>query len=83
MFGGKKVTTKKGKTITLLNPSQKAEKYACELRERHAMTNDGRFKADEDGPFPLTDTQKAYRSGYLDARKDSARAYNYNKRKGR
>ena len=71
----------RGKTVTLLNPSEKGKKYANELKTKIRHTNDGRFVKDEDGPLPLTDTALAYRSGYLDARKDNAKAYKHNKKK--
>ena len=83
MFGGKKITTKKGKTITLLNPAQKARKFADELSTGMHYTNDGKYKPDKNGEIGLTDAQRAYRSGYLDARKDGAKVYKYNKKKGR
>lgn len=86
-WGGK---TKKGKTpkhgvtvkykdgteTTLLNPSGKATKYAFELGTNSSVTNDGRFKTDKDGnEISLTEKQRAYRSGYLDAQNDNAKAY--------
>lgn len=83
MFGGKKVKNKKGKTVTLLNPAQKGKKFSKELKEGYAISNSGKYRRDEDGPIPLSDTQLAYRSGYLDARKDSAKCYNYNQKKTR
>lgn len=74
-FGGKKVRTNNGKTITLLNPSEKAGKYAAELKTGIRYTNEGGYKADANGDVGLSDTQRAYRSGYLDARKDDAKAF--------
>ncbi len=72
-----KVTNKRGKQVTLLNPSEKGRKCADELRAGVRITNDGDFKRDNDGyAIPLTDTQKAWRSGYLAAQKDSAACYN-------
>ncbi len=82
MFGGKKITTKKGKTITLLNPAQKGIKYSVELRDKIKLSNNGDVKIDEHGgAIVLTDSQAAYRAGYLDARKDSAKAYKHNQKK--
>ena len=80
----KTITTKKGKTITLLNPSEKGKKFAAELRNNTRYTNDKKKKADKDGVLlSLSDTQRAYRSGYLDARKDSANCYKHSlKKKG-
>ena len=66
---------KNGKEVTLLNPSEKGRKFALELKEGHRYTNAGKLKADEDGPIPLSDTEKAWRSGYLSAQKDSANAW--------
>lgn len=80
-FGGKKVKTKKGNTITLLNPAQKAAKYAAELSTGIRYTNEGSYKVDKNGEVGLSDVQRAYRSGYLDSRTDGARAYKYNLRK--
>lgn len=69
---------KKGKEITLLNPSEKGRKCADELRAGVHATNDGMLKRDRYGnPIPLTDTEKAWRGGYLAARRDSANCYNF------
>ena len=76
------VKTKTGKKHTLLNPAEKGRKYAAEIRTGAALTNDGEFKKNKDGSYKgLTKVQQAYRGGYLDARKDSARAYKAKKRK--
>ena len=65
------VINRKGQTITLLNPSEKGQLYARELKDNYnPRTGDG-----------LTKGQRAYRSGYLDARKDNAKAYKHNKAK--
>lgn len=80
-FGGKKVKTKKGNTITLLNPAEKGRKFADELATNMHFTNDGEYKPDKNGEIGLTDTQRAYRAGYLDSRKDNAKAYKHNKKK--
>ncbi len=79
-----KIKTKKGKSITLLTPKEKGEKYADELRNNIRYTNDGKYKADKDGVVDsLNKSQRAYRSGYLDARKDIGKAYAYSKKKKR
>jgi len=66
-----KVTNRNGYTVTLLNPSEKGQLYARELKDNYnPRTGDG-----------LTKSQRAYRSGYLDARKDNAKAYKHNKKK--
>ena len=73
-----------GGTVTLLNPSEKGTKFADELRNGAKQTNDGFIKFNADGkPVKLTSTEASYRMGYLDAQKDSARAYNHNKKKGK
>ena len=65
------VRTKSGKTRVLLNPSEKAGIYAAELKANaSSMTG-----AD------LSKNQRAYRSGYLDARRDNARAWKHNQKK--
>ena len=76
-----KVTRKDGKQITLLNPSEKATKFANELATGIRKTNDGNYKPDKFGDVGLSKEQRAYRSGYLDARKDSAKAWKHNQKK--
>ena len=68
----KVVYTKKGNKKILRNPAEKSKRYARQLKNK-AVTETGEV---------LTDTQLAYRSGYLDARRDNAKAYNHNKKKG-
>lgn len=64
----------------LLTPAGKGEKFASELKQGIKINNDGKVKQDEFGmPIALTDKQRAYRGGYLDAQKDSARLYNAKK----
>ena len=76
-----KVKSRNGKDVTLLNPSEKGRKYADELRNGVKQTNEGMLKWGDDGkPERLTDKAKAYRAGYLDAQKDSAKAYKSKKR---
>ena len=62
---GKTVHTKNGKTIKLLNPDQKGRRYARELKEGVNIYTGEK----------LTKTQKAWRAGQLQARKDSAKCY--------
>lgn len=70
-----KINGKNG-PVTLLNPSEKGRKFADELKNGVKQTNTGHLKMGKDSkPIRLTDTEKAYRSGYLSARKDSAKAY--------
>ncbi len=66
--------TKKGKTITLLNPFEKGKKYYLEQMANVRTTNSGEIK--DDGK-PLTPEQKAYRAGYLAAQKDSRKAFKH------
>lgn len=69
---GVKCETRNGKVFTLLNPHEKGSKAAVELRSgRNVYT----------GEY-LSGTQKAYRSCYLAAQKDSARCYNAKKNLG-
>lgn len=71
-----------GKNVTLLNPAEKGRKYAAELKAGIHATNDGKVKKNKAGKrIRLSDTQKAYRSGYLTARKDNAKCYKAKKRK--
>lgn len=73
----RKVETRTGKIITLLNPSEKGKKFANEMKYGYAKTNDMKTKRDERGKaIPLTKEQRAYRAGYLAHSKDSANAYN-------
>lgn len=68
--------SKKGKSVTLLNPSEKAAKAAKELKLNCRFTNDGEVKKNSMGGLSvLTPEERAYRAGYLDARKDGAKAY--------
>ena len=62
----KVIKTKGGKSIKLLNPAEKGKRYANQLKT-------GKVK--ETGK-KLTDSEKAWRSGYLSARSDSADCYN-------
>lgn len=64
-------TTKTGKKIILRNPAEKAKRYARQLKNGY-VTETGE-KITKDG--------RAYRAGYLDSRKDSAKAWKYNRKK--
>ena len=73
------VTFSDGSTKRLLTPCGKGAKYAAELHEGVHYTNTGRVKTNQNGVARrITDTEAAYRSGYLAAQKDSARAYKAN-----
>lgn len=80
---GKTVKSKNGKDITLLDPSAKAGKFASELKDNQHYTNKGVKKVGKSGTSELTDVERAYRGGYLDARKDSAKAFKHNQKKGK
>lgn len=65
----------------MLRPSEKSRKYALELKKGYHITNFGKPKTDAEGcVYGLSNTQQAYRSGYLDARKDITKVYNYHNR---
>ena len=71
-----KTTSRSGNPVTLLNPAEKGEKYANELRTGVKQTNDGVTKTDEKGkPIRLTEEERRFRVGYLNARKDGANAW--------
>lgn len=73
---GTVVTFKDGTKTTLLNPSGKGKKFAFELSTGTRVTNGGDFKKDDNGnEIPLSGEQRAFRSGYLTAQKDNAKAY--------
>lgn len=77
---GVRCTRADGTVVTLLNPSGKADKFFKEKQSGLRRTNDGFLKRDEFGlEIPLSESQRAYRAGYLDAQKDSARAYKVKK----
>ena len=60
----------------LLNPCEKGKKAFYELQEGVHYTNEGKVKVNKQNkPIRLSDTKRAYRSGYLAAQKDSRRAY--------
>lgn len=64
------VLTDGNKDIVVLHPAGKGKKYAAELKNNKRYTNDSKPK-----DKPLTKEGRAYRSGYLQARKDSAKAW--------
>ena len=74
------VKSKKGKNVTLLNPAERAEKFALELETGKKQTNNGEWKKKNGQWVELTKTEAAFRSGYLQARKDNAKAYKSKKR---
>jgi len=60
-----------------LNPSQKAKKYAQELRSKKRLCNDLTTVKNE----PLTSNGASWRMGYLAARKDATEVWKANKEK--
>ena len=73
---GTRVTYDDGTDRILLTPAGKGAKAAKELRWGVCMTNSGQVKVDKDGVTKkLTKEQRAWRSGYLSARKDNAAAW--------
>lgn len=66
-----RITTKNGHKIVLLNPSEKSKRFARQMKN-------GVIK--ETGK-KLSPTDYAFRAGYLEARKDIAKAFNSNKKK--
>ena len=76
------VTAKNGKKVRLLTPDQKGAKAAVELKKGVKLTNFGQVKRNKNGsPCKLDKSERSYRAGYLDARKDNAKAYKHNKKK--
>lgn len=89
-YGNEKVKTKSGKSVklgtqfankdgetkVLLNPAGKGVKYSVELKNGKRYTNKGEPKRDRSGkPMKLSKAQRAFRAGYLQSRKDGAKAY--------
>ncbi len=61
----------------LLNPQEKRAKAFAELKSGVKRTNSGAYKLDDKKKaMRLTAEERAYRSGYIAAQNDSARAYN-------
>lgn len=70
------VKNRRGKDVMLLNPREKGSKMFDELTNGVHLTNDGHIKFDKNGkPRRLSDTQKAYRSGFLAAQRESRKAF--------
>lgn len=61
-----RIKTDSGITIVLRNPSEKAKRYARQMKSGVVR---------ETGEL-LTKTDMAYRAGYLDARNDNAKLFN-------
>lgn len=60
----KVIQSKSGKKIVLLNPAEKGKRFSRQLKSGKGFNGE-----------KLTASQRAFRSGYLAARSDSAKAY--------
>lgn len=77
-----KVINRRGGKVVLLNPQEKRDKFFNELYNGVALTNENNVKYKRNGKFKyLTDVQKAYRSGYIQAQNDSAKCYKARKKR--
>lgn len=75
------VKGKNGRSVVLLNPAEKGEKYAKELKQNRKRTNAGSFKLNKNKQsIKLSKAERAYRAGYLDARNDGAKAFKARRR---
>ena len=60
----------------LLNPNERAGKFAKEIKQKKAYTNDGYRKLNDNGKqIKLTKEQLAFRAGYLAHATDSQKAF--------
>lgn len=76
------VNKKTGNVFVLLNPYEKGKKYAIELRHDKKITNGGVRKKNKSGNYvKLSKQARAYRSGYLQARKDNANCFKARKKR--
>lgn len=68
--------------FTRLSPKRKGRKAAYELRTGKRFTNNGEVKRGSNGKqLSVTKLGRAYRAGYLDARKDIGQAVQAVKKK--
>lgn len=71
-----KIIENNGRKIILANPSDKARKYASELKSKQKLTYSGEVKKDKNGKkIKLNKASASYRIGYLQARSDNAKAF--------
>lgn len=71
-----KIIEKNGRKVILANPSDKARKYASELKSKQKLTYSSEVKKDKNGKkIKLNKTSASYRIGYLQARSDNAKAF--------
>lgn len=75
----KQFTQEDGSVHTYLGPKEKGHKFSKELKDNTRYTNagyqNGQKKLKDGKAQSLSDTERAYRSGYLDARSDIGYAY--------
>lgn len=72
------VKNKKGKDVTLLNPTEKVQKALIELKYGVHLTNNLCEKRDKHGKvIPLTNEERAYRAGQVSMAQDSQKAYKF------
>ena len=69
------VKDSQGRMIPKFNPAEKAYNYA------RALKTGEYYHVRKNRTIKLTEKQKAYMQGYLDARKDQAEAYKHNQKK--
>lgn len=70
------VRNKNGTFSVLLNPAEKGRKYAFEMKNNVRVTNGGKPKTNKYGePRKLSKQARAYRAGYIQARKDNAKCF--------
>ena len=67
------IRTKNGKKIVLRNPAEKGKRYARQMKS--GFIQETGEKLNKEG--------YSYRAGYLDSRRDSAKAYKSSKKKRR
>ena len=66
------VTNKNGKMVILLNPNEKAEKFALEMKTGKKFTNALDYKCAKSGEvMQLNKAERAYRAGYLQHARES------------
>lgn len=71
-----KIIEKNGKRVIFANPSDKARKYASELKSKQKLTYSGEVKKDKNGKkIKLNKASASYRIGYLQARSDNAKVF--------
>lgn len=67
------IKTKSGHKVVLLNPAEKAKRYARQMKTGKVTET----------KKTLTSNEMAFRAGYLSARSDEAKAYNASRKKNK